>query len=92
MSSDRSKQLVVQSSAPKKITRIQFGTLGSNEIQRISEVQVTNSSLFDFPSRKPISFGPMDSKLGISVRTHLNIYLYTESTSFYVLYILGQSN
>jgi DNA-directed RNA polymerase beta' subunit len=61
------KSLVVQSSAPKKITQIQFGTLGSDEIQKLSEVQVTNSSLFDFPARKAIPYGPMDTKLGISV-------------------------
>jgi hypothetical protein len=40
------KQTVLKSSAPKRISGIQFGTLRSDEIQSVSEIQVSNRELF----------------------------------------------
>eukprot|EP01038_Epipyxis_sp_PR26KG_P008141 gene8141-11020_t len=68
MLSDR-KQTVKQSSAPKKIATIQFGTLPSKDIQLVSEVQISNRQLFTMPSRQPAPFGCLDTKLGISDKT-----------------------
>lgn len=60
------KQPVALSSAPKKISKIQFSTLTSNEISKISEISVTNRELFVMPNRNPASLGVMDCRLGIS--------------------------
>ena len=60
------KNTVPISSAPKRISKIQFGTMKRGDIQKISEVNVCNRELFQMPSRTPAPFGCMDSRLGIS--------------------------
>jgi hypothetical protein len=42
---------VAGSSAPKKISKIQFGTLPTDEIQKIAELQVSSRVLFQMPNR-----------------------------------------
>lgn len=53
------KQTVAKSSAPKKVSKIQFGTFVSEEIQKIGEFEVTSNELFS-------TNGIMDPRLGIS--------------------------
>jgi len=60
------KGTVGVSSAPKKIAKIQFGTLSTAEIQKISELHVCNRDLFQLPERSPAPFGVLDPRLGIS--------------------------
>ena len=58
------KDVVAKSSAPKKITNIQFGTLLNEEIQRISEFEITSQELFGLN-------GIMDPRLGVSDKNSL---------------------
>ena len=60
------KEIVEHSNVPKRITKIQFGTLKTEEIQKCSELQVTSRELYKMPQRVPSSFGCLDPKLGIS--------------------------
>lgn len=53
------KQVVAKSPAPKKLSKIQFGTFVSEEIQKIAEFEVTSNELFS-------TNGIMDARLGIS--------------------------
>ena len=55
---------MAKSSAPKKITNIQFGTLINEEIQRISEFEITSQELFGVN-------GIMDPRLGVSDKSSL---------------------
>lgn len=54
------------SSAPKRISKIQFSTLTSGDIQKFSEIEVSSRELFQMPTRAPAAYGCMDSRLGIS--------------------------
>ncbi len=60
------KEIVPVSSAPKRISKIQFGTLKRGDIQRISEIEVCSRELFQMPTRAPAPHGCMDTRLGIS--------------------------
>jgi DNA-directed RNA polymerase III subunit RPC1 len=60
---------VSASSAPKKIAKIQFGTLPTDEIQKIAELQVSSRVLFQMPNRSAAVNGCMDPRLGISDKT-----------------------
>jgi len=51
---------------PKKIAHLQFGLMSADEIQRVSEFQVTNRDLFTMPTRKPAPGGCLDPRLGVS--------------------------
>ncbi len=53
------KEVVAQSSAPKKVSQLQFGTLADVDIERAGEFEVTSKDLFA-PN------GCMDPRLGIS--------------------------
>ena len=69
------KNIVSRSNAPRKISKIQFGTLQTEDIQRMSEVQVTNRSIFtpasaENPHRMPSESGPMDPRMGVSGKSH----------------------
>ena len=59
MLSSTRKEVVAKSCAPKKISKIQFGTLLNEEIQRMGELEVTSQELFT-------ANGIMDPRLGIS--------------------------
>lgn len=63
---DNRKQAIMKSSAPKKIAKIQFGAMTSEEIKLASEVQVSNREVFQMPLRNAAPFGCMDPRLGIS--------------------------
>lgn len=63
------KLQVLPSTAPKKISKIQFGVMDTEEIRLISEVRVSNRELFTMPSRSPAQFGCMDPRLGVSDKT-----------------------
>lgn len=60
------KSIVQASSAPKKIARIQFGTMSTEEIQRVAQLQVSSRVLFQMPDRRAAAHGCMDPRLGIS--------------------------
>ena len=60
------KSIVQASSAPKKIAKIQFGTMSTDEIQRVAQVQVSSRVLFQMPDRRAAPHGCMDPRLGIS--------------------------
>ncbi len=59
----------MQSSAPKKIAKIQFGTMETDEIKLAAEVRVSSRELYQMPLRNPAPFGCLDPKLGISDET-----------------------
>ena len=51
------KQRVKPSSAPKRIAKIQFGTLLSHEIQKVAEMRVTCRDVYTMPARTPATGG-----------------------------------
>jgi DNA-directed RNA polymerase III subunit RPC1 len=59
INSPKRKDVVVKSSAPKKVSTIQFCTLQNQEIQNAGEFEVTSKELFSVN-------GCMDPRLGIS--------------------------
>lgn len=46
------KQVVKISTAPKRIAKIQFGTLRSDEIEKVSELQVTCRDVYQMIPQK----------------------------------------
>ena len=60
------KLLVKKSSAPKKITNIQFGTLLTEEIEKVAEFQICSPDLIQQPQRVAATNGCLDPRLGIS--------------------------
>jgi DNA-directed RNA polymerase III subunit RPC1 len=63
------KLTVLPSIAPKKIAKIQFGTLDTEEMKLAAEVRVSNRELYQMPQRTCAPFGCLDTKLGISDKT-----------------------
>ena len=63
------KLTVMQSSAPKKIAKIQFGTMETDEIKLVSEVRVSSRELYQMPLRNAAPYGCLDPRLGISDKT-----------------------
>lgn len=49
---------------PRRIESIQFATLSSAEIIRVSELQVTERNLYKIPSRNPAGHGILDRRMG----------------------------
>jgi len=45
-SNSEGKELVGKSNAPKRISQIQFGTLHTTDIQKVSEVKIVNRTIF----------------------------------------------
>lgn len=64
------KLLVTKSSAPKKITNIQFGTLLTEEIEKIAEFQISSPDLVQH-NRVAAPNGCLDPRLGISDKRSL---------------------
>jgi len=67
--------MVQRSPLPKKITAIQFGTLPTEDIEKVSEVRVTSRVLFSLPNEKvpvrhPAANGCMDPRMGISGKSN----------------------
>lgn len=61
------RMLTVQSSiAPKKIAKIQFGMLATDEIKQAAEIRVSNREIYQMPQRNCAPLGCMDPRLGIS--------------------------
>jgi DNA-directed RNA polymerase III subunit RPC1 len=60
------KECVAASAAPRKISKIQFGALSTNEIQKVAEVQVNSRDLYAMPQRRVAPNGCLDPHLGIS--------------------------
>ena len=68
---NRMKEVVKKSQNPKKISKVQFGTLTSTDIQKVAELRVSNRSIFSMPdatnpTRHPTVNGCMDARMGIS--------------------------
>jgi hypothetical protein len=52
--SKESKNTAVSFTSPKRIAKIQFGTLQSHEIEKVSEMQVTSRDVYQIhPIRAP---------------------------------------
>jgi DNA-directed RNA polymerase III subunit RPC1 len=73
-SEDR-KEIVGKSNAPKRISQIQFGTLSTTDIQKVSEVKVCNRTIFSPPTatnplRHPAVDGCMDPRMGVSGKSN----------------------
>ena len=69
------KSVVLRTTNPKKITKIQFGTLPTEDIQKVSEVRVSSRTIFSLPNaqnptRHPAVNGVMDPRMGISGKTN----------------------
>ena len=69
------KQIVTKSNAPKRISQIQFGTLATTDIQKVSEVKVCNRTIFSPPNstnplRHPALDGCMDPRMGVSGKSN----------------------
>lgn len=60
------KLTVPPSLAPKKIAKIQFGILDTNEIKLAAEIRVSNREIYQMPQRAAAPLGCIDSRLGIS--------------------------
>ena len=65
------KGVVQRTTNPKKITNIQFGTLPTEDIQKVSEVRVSSRVIFSLPNEKnpmrhPAVNGVMDPRMGVS--------------------------
>lgn len=60
------KECVTASTAPRKISKIQFGALSTDEIQKVAEVQVNSRDLYRMPQRQVALHGCLDPHLGIS--------------------------
>eukprot|EP00611_Tribonema_gayanum_P007281 TRINITY_DN1663_c0_g2_i1.p1 TRINITY_DN1663_c0_g2~~TRINITY_DN1663_c0_g2_i1.p1 ORF type:complete len:1415 (-),score=378.85 TRINITY_DN1663_c0_g2_i1:1397-5641(-) len=60
------KKLVTESTAPKRISHIQFGLLAGDEVQKMSEFQLSSTLLFSKQGREPAPGGAMDMRLGVS--------------------------
>lgn len=63
------KLTVPTSIAPKKIAKIQFGMLDTEEIKLAAEIRVSNREIYQMPQRNAAPLGCMDSRLGISDKT-----------------------
>nr|WCZ58691.1 DNA-directed RNA polymerase III subunit RPC1 [Seculamonas ecuadoriensis] len=60
------ERYVIPSDPPKRISRLDFGTLSDADMRDMSEVQVVNSELYRLPSRMPNPHGCLDRRMGIS--------------------------
>ena len=60
------KKPVSYNTAPKRIARIQFGTLMKEEMERAAEFEVSNKDLTNQVDRTPAINGCLDPRLGIS--------------------------
>ena len=63
------KATVDNISAPKRITKIQFGTMPAEEIRRAGELEVTSGQLYEGPARVSAAGGMLDPRMGISDKT-----------------------
>lgn len=57
---------VVNVTAPKRITKMQFGTLSTEEIQKFAELHVCSRELYTMPQKVPSTNGCLDPRMGIS--------------------------
>lgn len=64
------KKVTVDSvSAPKRITKIQFGTMTAQEIRKSAELAVTSRELYQHGARVSAANGMLDPRMGISDKT-----------------------
>ena len=49
-----------------KVSRIEFGMIKSDEMIRLSHLQVINRSMYQLDRQEPMPFGCLDRKLGTS--------------------------
>ena len=54
---------------PKRIKHIQFSMMSGLEMERASELQVSNKQLYDISTRSPVPYGCLDPRLGVSDKT-----------------------
>ena len=53
------------------VEKIKFGVLSSQEIEKLSITEIINSGLYDETTSECLSYGPLDSHLGTSIRSAL---------------------
>ncbi|KJE94482.1 polymerase III polypeptide A [Capsaspora owczarzaki ATCC 30864] len=54
----------------QRISHIHFGLLSDGDMQRISHMRVVNRELYQQPDRVPTPHGPLDKRLGTSMKQH----------------------
>jgi DNA-directed RNA polymerase III subunit RPC1 len=62
------KEQLRESKTPKKIGNVQFTRLSAEEVLRVSCMQVVSPNLYQPPSRNAHPNGPLDPRLGTSVK------------------------
>ncbi len=62
----RPKVTVVDDVQGKRISHVQFGTIGTTEIERLSEFEVVSDKGYEQPARTPVVGGVLDRRLGVS--------------------------
>ena len=60
------KETVQGDAMGKRISHIQFGTIGPPEMARLSEFEVVSDKGYEQPSRTPVAGGVLDRRLGVS--------------------------
>lgn len=63
------KLFLSHNETPVKIGSVQFSLLSSDEMLRLSEVEISQRHLYVTPTRTPVPFGPLDRRLGTSSKT-----------------------
>lgn len=62
------QQYVVDDTTPKTINSIQFSMMDPQQMSRAAEVRIYNRELYQHMSRNPYPAGPLDPKLGTSLK------------------------
>ena len=56
-------------STSNSIKKLSFGILSASDIEKMSVTQIDSKVLYDVVSRRPMSNGPLDLKLGVLPKT-----------------------
>ena len=63
----KSKELLKEEQQlDRRISHVQFGMFGNEEVERLAEFEVTSDRGYEQPGRTPVSNGVLDRRLGIS--------------------------
>ena len=63
------KTFLLHNETPVKIGALQFSLLSSDEMLCLSEVDISQRSMYVSGTRQPTPFGPLDRRLGVSGKT-----------------------
>ena len=62
------KERVPNSTAPKRVSKVDFQILGSSEIRKMSAASITKCDFYEPTSNKPVSGGVLDLRFGTTSR------------------------